>query len=91
MTAPPGRRLEVEKPPHYGRIDNWRRIECEGGLGYLIVGRSLDHPTFGGASIQTSYVVAHDSETGEIRTRNSRYTLVGPETILIFVLDLVSA
>jgi hypothetical protein len=66
--------------PHHGRIANWHRLPCDGGLGYLIIGVSFDHPIYGGSSVHTSYVVAHDRKTGEIRTRNSRYSLVGAET-----------
>jgi hypothetical protein len=66
--------------PHMGRIQNWRRVDDAGGLGYVIVGRMLDHERFKGSyNAHTSYVVKHDEKTGEIETRNSRYTLVGPE------------
>jgi hypothetical protein len=66
--------------PHKGQIKNWFKSETEGfGLGYRIRGEFVDHPEFGNArSGVTSYVVAHDEATGEIETRNSRYTLVGP-------------
>lgn len=64
----------MEKP-HKGRITMWAKRECEHGLGYYIVGRFVDHPAFAGHGGYTSYVVAHDEETGEIETRNTRYTL----------------
>ena len=70
---------------HYkGRIENWKREYVPGreGLGYIIVGRFLDHPHFALDYGHTSVVVAHDSETGVIRTRNSSYTLVGKEQSL---------
>lgn len=62
--------------PHYGRIKNWCKKVCEGGLGYIITGEFLDHPQYRGPYCHTSYVVAHDVITGEIETRNSRYQLV---------------
>lgn len=69
--------MEAEKP-HYGRIENWQEEACgKHGLGYLIVGRFLDHPAYALQKGHTSYVVKHDKATGEIETRNSRYTLVG--------------
>lgn len=43
------------------------------GLGFFIVGDSLDHPVFGAGPIRTSWVVSEDGN--EIETRNSRYTL----------------
>lgn len=66
--------------PHYGRIETWYKSYCgPKGLGYFIIGRFLDHPRFALLNGHTSYVVKHDEYTGEIETRNSRYTLVGPE------------
>jgi hypothetical protein len=63
---------------HKGSLKNWRKYECPGhGLGYLILGEFVDHPQFAGHLGNTSYVVAHDEATGEIETRNSRYTLLG--------------
>ena len=66
--------------PHYGRIQDWRKVECtRKGLGYIVVGHFLDHPEFAGCkNAHTSYVIKHDEESGEIETRNSRYTLVLP-------------
>lgn len=62
--------------PHHGRVKDWVKEPCDSGLGYLIVGEFLDHPHFRGPRCHTSYLVAHNSETGEIETKNSRYTLV---------------
>ena len=65
--------------PHYGKITNWCRYPASQGLGYGIdVGRFEDHPIFKGQGGWTSFVVSHDETTGEIETKNSRYTLVGP-------------
>lgn len=73
--------------PHKGRIANWVKftVDPSYGLGYVIIGDWLDDPrpikpttpTGRGMELMTSYVVAHDEATGEIETRNSRYTLVG--------------
>lgn len=67
-----------EDKPHLGRIENWKMAECDArfGLGYFIRGRFVGHPYFAGEYGHTSWVVAHNLETGEIETRNSRYTLV---------------
>lgn len=67
-----------EDKPHKGRIKNWYKEEVgsEYGLGYIIRGRFVDHEYFAGEVGHTSWVVFHDEETGEIETRNSRYTLV---------------
>lgn len=64
--------------PHRGSIVHAEKRYVDGcpGLGYYIVGRFVDHPDFAGRIGHTSYVVAHNTETGEIETRNSRYTLV---------------
>ncbi len=78
--------------PFKGHIDQWWKDYgnppekyASFGLGYIIRGRSIDHPEYGGMGgvladtwFHTSYVVAHNEETGEIETRNSKYTLVGP-------------
>lgn len=69
--------------PHKGSLKNWFKEDwgCAGlGLGYMIRGEFVDHPEFAGCKNgHTSYVVAHDEATGEVETKNSRYTLVGPE------------
>jgi hypothetical protein len=62
--------------PHHGRIKNWLKVKCAGGLGFFIVGEFLDHPHFRGPACYTSHVVALDEATGELETRNSRYRLV---------------
>lgn len=68
----------MEKP-HKGRIQNWCKLPCEKGLGYLIEGEFLEHPDGGGPGKigNTSFVVKHEGV--EIETKNSRYTLVGDE------------
>ena len=70
--------------PHKGNIEGWKKYfhpDYVGfGLEYIILGRCIDHPNFGTSStFHTSYVVSYNEATGEIETRNSRYTLVGPE------------
>jgi hypothetical protein len=68
--------VQAEKP-HLGSIKNWKRHEH--GDKVCIWGTFVDHPTFGGYYGHTSYIVSHDEATGEVETRNSRYTLVGEE------------
>ncbi len=70
---------EQPTKPHLGRIENWCKQECDlkYGLGFVIVGRFLDHPRLALKHGHTSYIVSHDEKTGEIETRNSRYKLVG--------------
>lgn len=70
----------MTEKPHKGSIKDWSKLRCtDKGLGYIILGEFVDHPEFAGAKDgHTSYVVAHDEATGEIETRNSRYTLIGP-------------
>jgi hypothetical protein len=72
--------VQAEKP-HKGRIHSWVKMQIgdDYGLGWCAYGRAEDHPDFGNHHIRTSYVVKHDEATGEVETRNSRYTLVGPE------------
>lgn len=65
--------------PYNGTIENWYMMECNGGLGYYIMGTLMEHPDFGKKFTNTSYVVKHDKLTGDIETRNSRYRLIGPE------------
>lgn len=70
----------MTEKPHKGSIKNWFKYDSDKGLGYLIRGEFVDHPAFAGLPDgHTSYVISHDEKTGEIETRNSRYTLVGPE------------
>lgn len=62
--------------PHNGKITNWRKIKCIGGLGYFISGVMMsDHSS---PVVHTSCVVLHD-QSGEIETKHSRYTLIGSE------------
>ncbi len=77
--------------PHKGKILNWRKVPFDAaavsaaydedvGLGYVVWGDAIEHPVYNGAPwFRTSWVMFHDELTGEIETRNSRYTLVGPE------------
>lgn len=67
---------------HRGSIKNWRKLPVPGaeGLGYMIVGDFVDHPSFGGMSGHTSWVIKH--EGAEIETRNSCYTLEGTEIVI---------
>ena len=71
--------IGVPDKSHRGELHNWRRMECENGLGYF-VGTFMGHPVFTGEHGHTSYVVAHEGD--EIETRNSRYTLVGDEHVI---------
>ena len=72
--------MQVEKP-HKGSITSWSKLHIDDtfGLGWCAIGHNAEHLDFGSGVIRTSYVVKHDEATGEIETRNSRYTLVGPE------------
>jgi hypothetical protein len=62
--------------PHKGTIDNWYKLPVQGRT--VIIGDFVDHPEFAGKQGHTSYIVKHDKETGEVETRNSRYTLGTP-------------
>lgn len=75
--------MDERTKPHLGKIKSWfkRETDPESGLGYQIIGMFVDHPDFKGEVGHTSYVVSHDETTGEIETRNSRYTLEGAELI----------
>lgn len=66
--------------PHKGKISDWFKLPSSHGLGYYIMGQFHNHPDFGSKFTNTSWVEKHDVETGEIETRNSRYTLIGPAT-----------
>ena len=70
----------MAQPKEYkGVIVNWAKVPVEGhGLGYRICGDSVDHPVWRGGSMFTSYVVAHNEETGMIETLNSCYRLMFP-------------
>jgi hypothetical protein len=67
--------IKKEKP-HKGRIKDWRILHSAGTV--YIAGRFLDHPSLGkhGGNSITSPVLRADFVTGEIETRNSRYTLI---------------
>ena len=69
----------MNEKPHKGKIVDWVKVPV-GDRGEVVFGRAIDHPEFAGHSIRTSFVVSHDEATGEIETRNSRYTLVGSPT-----------
>lgn len=69
--------------PFKGSIENWSKMECNGGLGYFILGTFLDHPEFGKKYTNTSWVEKHDENTGYIETRNSRYQLIGQEKKIV--------
>jgi hypothetical protein len=82
MTLQVGDIMTADKT-HKGSIKDWVKLpirDCP-GLGYIICGTFVDHEDFGGRYGHTSYVVEHDETTGEIETRNSRYTLVGKEYV----------
>jgi hypothetical protein len=65
--------------PHKGTINNWYKKHWYGR--HIIIGDFVDHHEFAGKSGHTSYIVKHDEETGEVETRNSRYTLGTPATV----------
>ena len=67
---------------HKGNITDWRRVECDGGLGFRIDGVFCGHPEFDGERGMTSFVIAYEFPKHhkiEIETNNSRYTLIGNE------------
>lgn len=68
---------EAREKSHKGRISRWRKHPCAGGLGYKILGVLEQHPEFKWAYCATSPVEKHDEDSGEVETRNSRYTLAG--------------
>lgn len=63
--------------PHKGSIESWFKYKVDGNGGYIIRGRFVDHPQFAMEFGHTSLVLSHNEESGEIETRNSRYTLIG--------------
>lgn len=69
--------MKTDKP-HKGSLKDWFKYEV--GDGYIICGRFIGHPQFNGEHGHTSLVLSHNEETGEIETRNSRYTLIGSAT-----------
>lgn len=68
--------MNMDKP-YKGEIAFWRSKQCipKIGRGYYIIGHSISHPQFRDGPIRTSEVVEHNFMTGEIETKNSRYTL----------------
>lgn len=74
----------TEFKPHHGRLADWHKVSSfsDKGTGFCISARALDHPEFKGRLILTSYVISYDEKTGEIETRNSRYTLVDKDMLL---------
>jgi len=60
--------------PFKGIIEGWRRVRISRGR-YIIGGWFVDHPEFAGKFGHTSYIVHHNEATGELETRNSRYSL----------------
>lgn len=68
----------MKEKPHKGSLKNWYKYEIDAYGGYVIEGTFVGHPQFNGLFGHTSFVLSHNEETGEIETRNSRYTLVGP-------------
>lgn len=71
------RRLFLGEPKlHKGMLHSWSRspFNPPQGLGYRIYGLTEKD-----GALLTSYVVAHDTGTGEIETVNSRYTLLGED------------
>jgi hypothetical protein len=59
--------------PHLGTIKG--QISDHNGH-KIIWGKFVDHPHFAGRFGHTSYIVKHNEATGEVETRNSRYTLL---------------
>lgn len=66
----------MSEKPHKGRIRNWFKLPI--GDDYIVCGRFMDHPEFASYNGHTSKVLHFDEATGEIETRNSRYTLIEP-------------
>jgi len=80
--------------PFRGEIHNWRirrfdkiKYALPESLGYVIYGHPSGHRNLSNW-IQTSAVVSHNLETGEVETLNSRYQLVGNEVSNEMSLDL---
>ena len=75
----------MAQKPFMGVIVDWHKayeiygVKVEGGLGYVIVGRNDRYEDSAENSLRTSFVVAHDSQTGVIETNNSIYYLKGAE------------
>jgi hypothetical protein len=82
---------DPSNPKEYkGVIKQWQTVELpvprkhktDFGLGYVVRGIHYGFGTEPLGWLRTSYVAKHDKKTGQIETRNSRYTLEGPETKL---------
>ncbi len=69
--------MDVSKP-HHGIIDNWQKklVADIPGLGFVIAGDSIGHPSFHGESISTGPVI--EQEGDEIETISDRFTLGTP-------------
>lgn len=61
--------------PHQGRIKGWKIERRRTANFAYIYGEFLDHPGIRGPG-WTSRIVSANFETGEVETKNSRYTLV---------------
>lgn len=68
----------MTEKPHNGALKDWYKYETDSKGGYIIRGTFVGHPYFDGEPGHTSLVLSHNEETGDIETRNSRYTLIGP-------------
>jgi hypothetical protein len=66
----------MNEKPHRGRIRDWYFVQTHANKPPHIEGLFLDHPELRGNDGHTAAVLKFDAETGEIETRNSRYTLV---------------
>ncbi|GAB5503451.1 hypothetical protein [Pyruvatibacter sp.] len=60
--------------PHRGFIRSWRKVNAVASDEYFIDGVFDGHWRFDGKFGHTSLVLSHNSETGEVVTKNSRYT-----------------
>lgn len=67
--------MTSKEKPHFGRIKGGIKDHTLGDDSYIIRGEFLDHPLHRGMG-HTSKVLSHDEKTGEIETKNSRYTIV---------------
>ena len=69
----------MTEKPHKGRIEQWdeaTRVANDGREYTVVWGLFVDHPEWTDNSYgHTSYLVSRNYLTGEIETRNSRYTL----------------
>jgi hypothetical protein len=71
----------MTEKPHKGRIEQWEKQTAADDK-TIVWGVFANHPEFGENVFgHTSYIVSHDEATGEIETRNSRYTLGTPRGV----------